>query len=164
MTDLIQGVKKPKAAGKIKTRAANIDDARKALLKLKWLMGAREYLKVPNVAAILKNQKNRIGDILDELDTEMEKHQLDKGRSGGILDAWKKQDLKAKWDNYMNYKFNLAKSRCTHDMDKFLPMLERQWAPKSQQLNNDQVVLFAQIKKFKAAWAAEKANRWDAPW
>jgi hypothetical protein len=35
-------------------------------------MGAREYLEVPVLAAILKKQKNRIGDILGELDIETE--------------------------------------------------------------------------------------------
>jgi hypothetical protein len=100
----------------------DINRARVALIRLKWLMGARKYMKVSAIKTIFKKQKERIGTILDELDTELTKQPAAPG-----FTAWKKQGLKAYWDAYMNEKFRTAKSRGEGDMDTYLTMMNLKW-------------------------------------
>jgi hypothetical protein len=159
MTDLIVGTN----AGKgIPQTRSTVDSARQAYLKLKWLLAARLYVKNPEIKAIFKKQKERIGDVLDLLDTEMEKQP--KTKNGNKLGAWKKQGLKALWDQYMEEKFTTAKSRSKHDMDKYLRLLEGKWSRTvTGTSENDRLVFALQVKKLKAAWAAEE-NSWTAPW
>ena len=64
-----------------------IDSARQAYLKLKWLLVARLYVKNAEIKTIFKKQKERIGDLLDLLDTEMEEQP--KIKNGNKLGAWK---------------------------------------------------------------------------
>jgi hypothetical protein len=112
ISDLITG---HAAKGGVPMQPANINDAKIALLKLKWLMGARMYLRKAAVEAIFKKQVNRIGAVLAALDTEIE-NQVKKPKVGPAWAAWKKQGLKELWGEYMMEKFETAKSRCTHDM------------------------------------------------
>jgi hypothetical protein len=160
MTDLIVGTN----AGKgIPQTRSTVDSARQAYLKLKWLLAARLYVKNPEIKAIFKKQKERIGDVLDLLDTEMEKQPKTKN-AGVVMGAWKKQGLKALWDEYMEEKFKTAKSRSEHDMDKYLRLMEGKWSRTvTGTSENDRLVFALQVKKLKAAWAAEK-NSWTAPW
>lgn len=127
MTDLIRG-HKALGGGICPAANANIDDARQAYLKLKWIYGARQYLKDPHVKSIFKKQKERIGGVLDALDTEME-NQPKTNSKGEQQDAWKKQGLKALWDEYMEEKFEMAEKRSKHDMDKYIRLLENVWLP-----------------------------------
>jgi hypothetical protein len=108
MTDLIRG-HRAMGKGKVPIKAANIDDARQAYLKLKFIYGARKYLQNNEIKAIFKKQVERMGTVLDLLDAEME-NQPEETRTGP-QDAWKKQGLKALWIEYMNEKFKTAKSR-----------------------------------------------------
>lgn len=161
MTDLIVGTNK---AGKIPQACPTVDSARQAYFKLKWILGARMYLKNAEIKAIFKKQKERISDVLDALDTAMEM-QPKKTRTGDVMNAWKKQDLKALWDEYMDEKFTAAKKRSENDMDKYLRLLEGRWSQKKNldAAKNDRIVFLLQIRKLKAAWATEKKS-WIAPW
>ncbi|KAF3035486.1 hypothetical protein E8E12_007713 [Didymella heteroderae] len=112
MTDLIVGTNK---AGKIPQARSTVDSARRAYFKLKWILGAHMYLKNAEIKAIFKKQKERISDVLDALDTAMET-QPKKTRTGEVMNAWKQQDLKALWDEYVDKKFAAAKKRSENDM------------------------------------------------
>ena len=160
MTDLIVGTN----AGKgIPQARPTIDSARQAYLKLKWLLAARLYVKNPEIKAIFKKQKERIGDVLDLLDTEMQNRPKTNNK-GEVMGAWEKQGLKALWDEYMEEKFATAKSRSEYDMDKYLRLIEGKWSRSvTGTQENDRLVFALQVKKLKAAWAAEK-NSWTAPW
>ncbi|KAF9732388.1 hypothetical protein PMIN06_007464 [Paraphaeosphaeria minitans] len=182
MSDLIRG---HKAFGtNFPQTAANIDDARTAYLRLKWIYGARRYLKHPDIRRVLRIQKERIGGVLDALDIEMENHP--KISPKGKHNAWKRQGLKKLWDEYMDEKFQMAKDRSVNDMDKYIRLLENVWLPKSgggkdtkkdpkgkaksgkarSDVNSekDHTVFFAQIKGLKKKWLIEKAEPWNAPW
>ncbi|KAJ4344277.1 hypothetical protein N0V95_006191 [Ascochyta clinopodiicola] len=119
------------------------------------------YLKDTEIKIIFKKQKERIGDVLDALDTAMEK-QPKKTKNGN---ARRKQDLKAFWDEYMDEKFAVSKKRSENDMGKYLRLLEGKWSQKKDldAAENDRIVFLLQIRKLKAAWATEK-KRWIAPW
>lgn len=162
MTDLIVGTKETKT---IPQARPTVDSARQAYFKLKWILGARMYLKNAEVKAIFKKQKERIGDVLDALDVAMETQPKKLKTTGAVMKSWKKQGLKALWDEYMDEKFAAAKKRSENDMDKYMRLLEGKWAlQKDVDANeNDRVLFFAQIKKLKTAWADEKKS-WTAPW
>lgn len=161
MTDLIVGTKK---TTKIPQARPTVDSARQAYFKLKWILGARMYLNNADIKAIFKKQKERIGDVLDALDTAMET-QPKKKTTGEVMGAWKKQGLKALWDEYMEEQLAAAKKRSENDMDKYLRLLEGKWSQKKDldAGENDRLVLLLQIRKLKTAWAAENKS-WTAPW
>ena len=161
MTDLIVGTKK---TTKIPQARPTVDSARQAYFKLKWILGARMYLNNADIKAIFKKQKERIGDVLDALDTAMET-QPKKKTTGEVMGAWKKQGLKALWDEYMEEQFAAAKKRSENDMDKYLRLLEGKWSQKKDldAGENDRLVFLLQIRKLKTAWAAEKKS-WTVPW
>jgi hypothetical protein len=162
MSDLIRGHREL-GKGKVPVKTANIDDARQAYLKLKFVYGARKYLQNNEIEAIFKKQVERMGTVLDLLDTEMENQP--KETKNGLQDAWKRQGLKALWIEYMNEKFKTAKSRSVNDMDKYIRLLENVWSPrKGKAGDKDHTVFFAQIQKLKTAWKAEKEATWNAPW
>jgi hypothetical protein len=160
MTDLIVGTK---AAGKVPQARPTLDSAREAYFKLKWILGARLYLKNAEIKAIFKKQKERIGDVLDKLDTAMETKPKTNTK-GVVMGAWKKQGLKALWDEYMEEKFATTKRRSDNEMNKYIRLLDGKWsrtAPEAAE--NDRLVFLLQMKKLKTAWAAEE-DSWTAPW
>ncbi|KAJ4988691.1 glycosyl hydrolases family 18 protein [Stagonosporopsis vannaccii] len=161
MTDLIVGTNK---AGKIPQSRPTVNSARQAYLKLKWILGARIYLKNAEIQAIFKKQKERIGDVLDALDTAMET-QPKRTKTGDVMNAWKKQNLKVLWNEYMEEKFAAAKKRSENDTDKYVRLLEGKWSQKKDldAAENDRIVFLLQIRKLKATWDTEKKN-WIAPW
>ena len=71
--DKILGKGKGRKPNQTRT-APDVDKAREALMSLKYLMGARKYMRNPKIADIFKKQKNRIGEMLDKLDKELAKH------------------------------------------------------------------------------------------
>jgi hypothetical protein len=60
MRDRIEGKSTGKGSKKLKA-PAEINDARIALNDLKYLMGARKYMRSPSVKVIFARQKRRIG-------------------------------------------------------------------------------------------------------
>ena len=158
----IKGKSTRKDPNKIKT-AAKIDTAKEALLDLKYLMGARKYMRNPAIAAIFKEQKLRMGNILGKLDTELPKHAREY-KTFGTVDAWKPQQLKRFWDQYMDERFNIAVLRTNHDMDTFLALLREVWAVPANHPDPSQRAFFGLIKKVELEWKREKAIAWTAPW
>ena len=116
-----------------KRDAAALDQAKVALLRLKFLMGARMYMRSPQVHAIFKIQKERIGEVLGKLDTGLPKNPRVSDLETKKYAPWEKQGLKALWDEYMNDRFKKATTRLNNDMETYLELLEKHWGvPKSQ--------------------------------
>jgi hypothetical protein len=144
--------------GEINSR--DIDRARAALVRLKWLMGVRMYMRHKNIKAIFKTQKERIGTVLDALDTSLESNP----QPG--LAAWKKQGLKAYWNSYMDEKFKTANTRCENDMTTYLTLMNTKWGKKKVGATVTPALKTFQeeVSLIKAAWAKEKTKPWTAPW
>lgn len=142
----------------MKKLSDDVNTAQVAVLKLKWLMGARRYMKDPKVKEILKKQKERIGERLGQLDKELQNHP----KPG--FDAWQHKDLENLWDKYMDRNFDTAVSRTTFDMDKGIKYLQAKHVTtknKKAQKNDD---LVGTIKTIASEWRKEKNSKWINPW
>ncbi|KAI2643596.1 carbohydrate-binding module family 18 [Xylaria nigripes] len=101
------------------------DGAAEMIKAMRYLIGSRMYHSYFGVSTILKNQKDRIGNVLDLLDTQ-------------ILPAnpkrpppyrpWQPLNLKSKWDAYMKGKGSLVQTKTMRVINEFLPSLQEQWA------------------------------------
>lgn len=95
----------------------------KVLERMRLLLGARTYLLEPKIAKIFKDQKERMGKIIDELDTEMEKHpyvRTDPATGNQVtFKAWKKQNLLNEWNAHMDTKWDAATAKFKKTIDKF---------------------------------------------
>jgi hypothetical protein len=125
--------------------------AAKVLLRLKALIGVRRYMRDEKIKLYFQMQKDRMGKVLGLLDVEMEKHAQGKNK------PWTKQDLKAKWDKYMDERFKLGKQRLRADLDDYLPILEANYGQSSNPILKDG------IKKLKETWRTEQKVEWLTP-
>ena len=106
----------------------------KVLERMRLLLGARTYLVDSRVKEIFKNQKERMGAMIDQLDTDMQTHT----RSTTVTDPvtgttttetfrpWVKQNLLAEWNTYMDQKWMTATAKHTKVMDYFINALDDQ--------------------------------------
>lgn len=138
----------------------NVKKAQAAILKLKWVLGARMYMMNPKIEEFFRKQKERIGDILEKIDTEMGNHP----KSG---QPWTKKDLKKAWGIYMDEKFDIAKSRVQYTMDTHIKQLEKLYLsrglpkPPPGTLKHDIMTMTQEISK---SWKTEQQKPWTKPW
>ncbi|CAI6330997.1 unnamed protein product [Periconia digitata] len=94
----------------------------KVLERMRLLIGARTYLLSPKVSTIFKDQKERMGEIIDKLDSEMENHPYvgtDAAGNPVTYKAWKKQGLLDEWNKHMDKKWDDATAKFKKTIDKF---------------------------------------------
>ncbi|KAJ4298083.1 hypothetical protein N0V90_005982 [Kalmusia sp. IMI 367209] len=161
LEDRIKGPMKGRGPNR-QRQAKQLDQAKTALLDLKYLMGARSYMRQPVIADIFSKQKNRIGEILDKLDKELPKHR--KIARSVEFELWKPQQLKSFWDEYMDERFNLANLRVNHDMDTYLAMLKKEWAVPAGSRDQNLKGFYNLITKVEKQWHQEKRRAWKKPW
>jgi len=110
------------------------------------------------------DQKQRIGNTLDELDNELPNHQPAPGHT-----PWQNQGLRNLWNTYMDEAFDKANLRTKNTMDEFLRALENEWVrPTERQgktgkprgTNN---AFAQQIRALATEWRKEKRSEWRRP-
>ena len=116
--------------------------------RLRLLLGARTYLADPTVVDIFKKQKERMGDIIDRLDSEMET----RARTTTVTTVnpngqtvattvsytpWKKQNLLQEWNTYMDTKWADATAKHKKVMDKYTDALEDKYCLTNPSNGND---------------------------
>lgn len=145
--------------------AEEIDAAKDALLDLKYLMGARIYMRDPKIAAIFTKQKDRLGDMLGSLDDALAKPEnaYYSKTKGVTFRQWKPQNLKALWNDFMDESFQEATKRTNKDMNQYLQMFEEEWLHYSPPKGSQTDKFITLIKNVRQAWRTEKARRWSAP-
>jgi hypothetical protein len=148
-----------------KWTAADIDSANTAVNKLRYLIGARKYMRNPAIAKIFKTQKERMGDMIGKIDMELPKHPRVK-RGVGKLVAWKSHNLKNLWNQYMDERFRIANQRIDHDMNTYLKLLFSEWqvAPIGPSEGREKRELYASIQKVESEWKKERRIAWVKPW
>lgn len=118
----------------------------KVLERLRQLHGAQLYLVETTIKKIFKDQKTRMGDILGKLDTQMTSHPrtaVDPATSTvTTYTAWAKQDLKDKWDSYMDKKWEAAVDKHKKVFDKYYKALHDKWCKKTPDAKDAPLVLF----------------------
>lgn len=157
--------------GKTKGRDPNktllpkeIDKAKEVLLDLKYLMGVRAYMRDAAIAKIFKKQKERIGEMLDALDKQMQNHQrVNSKKTDDKYGTWAPQNLKTLCGEYMDERFTIASKRISNDMDTFLALLVKEWA-KTKTSDPMEIAFGTLIDKVKKEWVKEKAQAWKSPW
>ncbi|KAI0108573.1 glycosyl hydrolases family 18-domain-containing protein [Nemania sp. FL0031] len=110
----------PKYSGLI----TNIDGAEKIMKSLRAIVGARLYQNDPLVISILRNQKERVGEVLRRLDTEI----LPANPKQAGWDPWEPLGLKERWDAFMKGKLALAMTKTNKVLNDILPRMQEQWA------------------------------------
>ncbi|KAF2449582.1 hypothetical protein P171DRAFT_480661 [Karstenula rhodostoma CBS 690.94] len=115
-------------------RRKNIDTTKESYVDLKNLLGARKYMRNPDIAKILKKQ-----------------------------DAWVSQGMGALWKEYMDERFRIAHARTEKDMDTYIKMLRNAWS-RGPTTDPAQKAFAQQIGKLNSEWMKEKRNPWRKPW
>ncbi|KAI4915403.1 uncharacterized protein J4E92_009357 [Alternaria infectoria] len=165
------------------------DQSRRAIQKMRPMIGALKYMQQDSIAEIFANQKNRIGAMIGYIDRELQKTprrfaDATKPKSQEyVIDAlpWQEQGLEKKWDAYMDNVFAVAKQRATDFMTVNLDRLKDEWesskkteVPKNfkgdaqakrnekNKLEKTQKDMLALIKKTHDEW--DKVKDWAMPW
>ncbi|KAI1385205.1 uncharacterized protein F4822DRAFT_432054 [Hypoxylon trugodes] len=86
-----------------------------------WIAHVRDA----HIRDILKRQKDRVGNVLDLLDTQILKANP---RNPPPWKPWPMLGLKAEWDTYMKGKMALVETKTMKVINEFLPRLQEQWA------------------------------------
>ncbi|KAH9209045.1 oviduct-specific glycoprotein [Leptodontidium sp. 2 PMI_412] len=90
-------------------------------------LGSRMYHNDPEPLQILRDQKRRIGDILDLLDTTVLPANPPAGHA-----AWQPLQLRSKWDDFMKYRFLLMQTRTMKIIDDFFGPMRDFWVTDAQ--------------------------------
>lgn len=104
-------------------RPKSIDKAKDAYLNLRALMGARKYMRSSRITLTLSKEVRLMERTLRKIDDTLPQH------PSPNKPAWVKQNLAPLWIEYMDERFRLANKRTTAEMDKYVKLLVKTWAP-----------------------------------
>ncbi|KDN71453.1 putative oviduct-specific glycoprotein [Colletotrichum sublineola] len=144
LQDNINSRIKGKAWGDLSKRVANTDawiqdsdnqvgliytaaGARGVYKIMRACLGSRLYHNDIEPLQILRDQKRRIGDIFDLLDTTI----LPANPPGGHA-AWQPMQLRSKWDDFMKYRFLLMQTRTMKIINDFFGTMRDHWVTDAQ--------------------------------
>ncbi|KAI0850294.1 carbohydrate-binding module family 18 [Daldinia vernicosa] len=99
--------------------------ASRMIKSMRYLIGSRMYHNDFYIREILRRQKDRVGNVLDLLDTQILQANP---RNPAPYQPWQTLGLKAEWDTFMKGKFALVQTKTMKVINEFLPRLQEQWA------------------------------------
>ncbi|KAJ6785998.1 hypothetical protein PWT90_07634 [Aphanocladium album] len=106
---------------------ADYAKSRIILQKLRSTMGSRIYQSDSTISQTMKTQTDRIGVVLDALDTTLLKANTPAGYT-----AWEKQDLKDEWHKYMKGQYTTMQSKTRGLVNDWLPKLKKAWCSQAE--------------------------------
>lgn len=118
MAELIEWSKPPKKGNKVQ-------DTREAIQRIRSVIGVFLYMKEPEIAKIFKEEKERIGKVLDAIDKELPKTPRIKGKV--TFTPWKPLGLGDRWDKYMDKVFKTAKDKGTEFVETNIERLKDEY-------------------------------------
>ena len=141
----------------------------KVVENLRLLHGVQLYMTDKHIVNIFKQQKKRMSDILEALDSEMSKQVREAKDDKGVVRTytpWVKQDLKKKWDAYMNIKWDTAVKKHDTAFERFHSAAHRRWCPKPPPSTDKEGIEYCQrLKKVKDNHKAAANNHpFRRPW
>lgn len=107
---------------------ANYAKARTIFFRMRSTMGSRIYQSHSTISGTMKRQTDRIGKVLDALDTTL---LPDHPRNG--FKKWSKQNLKSEWLSYMRGQYTTMQSKTNGLVNDFLPMMKAAWVTQAEE-------------------------------
>ncbi|KAF1922183.1 glycoside hydrolase family 18 protein, partial [Didymella exigua CBS 183.55] len=165
------GNKKPWADNTWTRDMATYSKARTIFSSLRATMGSRIYQSHQKIQGIMVAQTDRIGDVLDVLDTTLLPNHTPAG-----FRAWTRQDLKTYWHRFMKAKYTTMQARTNLLVNTWLPRMKAVYVTQAEKdrwrdaTNDSPAVLvekkehrdfIAAIEKFDTEWTALPA--WTNP-
>jgi hypothetical protein len=156
---------------------------RRAIYYMRGVMGVFKYMQDSDVRRIFRDEKIRIGAVIDGIDKSL--HQtprvVSSPRGARTFTPWKKLGLGAKWDEYMNDVFKKAKDKGLKFIEDNLELLEDEYISQialdkakddtsKSQAERQAIAEWAQLRSdiassiatFKAEWYT--VPDWVRPW
>jgi chitinase len=96
-------------------------------MAMRELVGSLEYHRDPAIAALLRRQKERVGTMFHQLDTQY-LPQNARVSNGVTFTAWQPQGLERRWNEFMNNKFYLALTKTMKVLNSWLSVMQENWA------------------------------------
>lgn len=107
--------------------SGGLSGGRRALLVIRYLIGAIEYQSDATIVDIMRRQKGRVQDMLATLDTQL--LAANPPSFAGMQGRpWQSKDLASKWHTFMTEKFYLAQTKTYKAINEYLPMLQNKFA------------------------------------
>jgi hypothetical protein len=106
-------------------RTNDVDAPRKAVARVRSVIGAFRYLQETEIVNILKREKKRIGVVIEALDKELPKTPRKDGAT--TYKPWGTLGLGAKWDTYMEGVYKTAKDKGTKFVDDNIKRLKDEY-------------------------------------
>ncbi|EGX87924.1 hypothetical protein CCM_09547 [Cordyceps militaris CM01] len=114
-----------------KTWTKDLSDYAKArviLQKMRSTMGSRMYQSHSTISKIMKTQTERIGNVLDALDSTL----LPANPRAGGYQKWSKQNLESEWLSYMKGQYTTMQSKTNGLVNNFLPKMKAAWVTQAE--------------------------------
>ncbi|KAJ3489561.1 hypothetical protein NLG97_g5968 [Lecanicillium saksenae] len=101
--------------------------AKVILQKMRSTMGSRLYQSHSTISKTMKTQTERIGKVLDALDSTLLPAN---GRAG--FQKWSKQNLESEWLGYMKGQYTTMQSKTNGLVNDFLPKMKAAWVTQAE--------------------------------
>jgi hypothetical protein len=146
------------------------DKRDKVLERMRLLLGARTYLVDPKVIAIFKAQKERMGAMINQLDTDMATHTRTTTETDPVTGAvtttpfrpWVAQGLLAEWNTYMNQKWMDATAKHTKVMDRYINALDDKHCQSRSKMSTADKTFCANLRTLERNYRS--ATAFSVPW
>ncbi|PVH90436.1 hypothetical protein DM02DRAFT_22311 [Periconia macrospinosa] len=155
------------------------DSPREAIHRIRSVVGAFRYTQEKEVAKIFKDEKVRIGIVIDGIDKNLPKTPRMAGTTK--YTPWKTLGLGAKWDVYMDGVFKTAKDKGAKFVEDNIKRLKDEYTsqrakdaakddPKKTPKERNEIAEWAKLRedvekiipKLEVEW--NKAKGWNKPW
>ncbi|KAH4663962.1 hypothetical protein HBH70_213330 [Parastagonospora nodorum] len=102
-----------------------VNSPREAIYRIRSVIGVFKYMQEPEIAKIFKDEKIRIGIVIDGIDKNLPK--TPRVEDGITYVPWTTLGLGVKWDNYMDEVFKNAKGKGTKFIEDNIQRLKDEY-------------------------------------
>lgn len=99
-----------------------------AIKNIKDTITAIRYHADPTISARLVLQKNRVGNMLNQMDTQAVPAIVKTGRNGARFGTWQPQGLQQRWNTWIRGRATYALQKAVLHIETWLPRLEESYA------------------------------------
>ncbi|KAK4200452.1 killer toxin subunits alpha/beta [Triangularia verruculosa] len=103
-----------------------VTEARAILKAMRNLVGSINYHNDFTIRSHFRAQKDRVGNMFEAIENALPSHR--RVVNNVQYDAWQHQDLRRRWNEFMNSKFYLGQAKTMKVINEFLPVLQEAWA------------------------------------